>query len=253
VSAPGGPRRAPGAIAALAQLWAVFARELAAFFLSPMSYLVWAVFLVAAGYLFATGVRDGGPATMSQTFTSMGMLLLFVAPLLTMRLVAEEAKLGTLESLLTDPVGDATVVAGKYLAAVGFFAAMLAPTWAFPAILAALGQPDPGPVLAGYLGLLLMGALFLAVGVLTSAATANQIAAAATSFTVILLSWGMGRAADSLGPGPGRDFLDYVSAFRRYDAFRHGLVDTRSVVFFVSVAAFALLAATRALGLRRLQ
>jgi ABC-2 type transport system permease protein len=234
------------------QLWAVFKRELAAYFLSPMSYLVWAVFLVAAGYLFATGVRDGGPASMALSFTSMGLLLLFVAPLLTMRLVAEELKLGTLEILLTDPVGDATVIVGKYLASVFFFAAMLSPTLAFPVILAALGEPDPGPVMAGYLGLLLMGGLFLAIGVLTSAVTANQIAAAATSFTVILISWGMGRAADSVGPGPMREVLDYVSAFSRYDAFRHGLVDTRSVIFFTTVAAFALLGATRALGLRRL-
>jgi ABC-2 type transport system permease protein len=240
-------------VSALAQLWAVCRRELAAYFLSPMSYLVWAVFLVAAGYLFATGVRDGGPASMSAAFTSMGLLLLFVAPLLTMRLVAEELKLGTLEILLTDPVGDATVIVGKYLASLFFFAAMLSPTLAFPAILAALGEPDPGPVMAGYLGLLLMGGLFLAIGVLTSAATSNQIAAAATSFTVILISWGMGRAADSVGPGSLREVLDYVSAYSRYDAFRHGLVDTRALIFFATVAAFALFAATRALGLRRLR
>ena len=235
------------------QLWAVFKRELAAYFLSPMSYLVWAVFLVAAGYLFATGVRDGGPASMAQAFTSMGLLLLFVAPLLTMRLIAEELKLGTLEILLTDPVGDATVIVGKYLASGVFFGAMLSPTLAFPAILAALGQPDPGPVMTGYLGLLLMGGLFLAIGVLTSAATANQIAAAATSSMVILISWGLGRAAESVGPGHLRDALDYVSAFSRYEAFRHGLVDTRSVIFFATCAAFALFAATRALGLRRLR
>jgi len=240
-------------VSALAQLWAVFKRELAAYFLSPMSYLVWAVFLVAAGYLFATGLRDGGPASMAAAFTSMGLLLLFVAPLLTMRLIAEELKLGTLEILLTDPVGDATVIVGKYLASVSFFAAMLGPTLSFPAILAALGEPDPGPVMAGYLGLLLMGALFLAVGVLTSAIATNQIAAAATSFTVILISWGMGRASDSVGPGRLHDVLDYVSAYSRYDAFRHGLVDTRSLAFFATVAAFALLVATRALGLRRLR
>jgi ABC-2 type transport system permease protein len=145
------------------------------------------------------------------------------------------------------------VIVGKYLASLFFFAAMLSPTLAFPAILAALGEPDPGPVMAGYLGLLLMGGLFLAIGVLTSAATSNQIAAAATSFTVILISWGMGRAADSVGPGSLREVLDYVSAYSRYDAFRHGLVDTRALIFFATVAAFALFAATRALGLRRLR
>jgi ABC-2 type transport system permease protein len=247
------PVSAPRPSRSGAQLWALFNRELGAYFMSPMSYLVWAVFLFASGYLFATGVRDGGAASLAPTFTSTAMLLLFVAPMLTMRLVAEELKTGTLEILLTDPVGDAIVILGKYAAAVVFFAAMLTPTLAYPLVLLAIGEPDPGPVLAGYLGLALMGALFLAIGIMTSAVASNQIAAAALSFTLLLLFWALGRAADSVGPGGLRDVLDYVSVFSRYAAFRRGLVDTRSLVYFVSVAAFALLLAIRALGLRRLE
>jgi ABC-2 type transport system permease protein len=253
IGSPDKPKLVTRPTRAGAQLWALFARELGAYFMSPMSYLVWAVFLFASGYLFATGVRDGGAASMAPCFTSIAMLLLFVAPMLTMRLIAEELKTGTLEILLTDPVGDATVIVGKYAAAVVFFAAMLTPTLAYPVVLAGIGQPDPGPVVAGYLGLCLMGALFLAIGTMTSAVASNQIAGAALSFTILLLFWALGRAADSVGPGSLRDILDYVSAFSRYAAFRRGLVDTRSLFYFTSVGIFALLVAIRALGLRRLR
>ena len=232
---------------------ALVGREIGAFFLSPMTYLAWMVFLVAAGYFFATTLRDGGSASLSRAFTSMAMLLVFVAPLLTMRLVAEELKLGTLEVLLSDPVGEATVVLAKYVAALVFFLVMLCPTAAFPALLAAFGQPDPGPVVAGYLGLALLGALFLAVGLLGSALTANQVAAAAVSFTVLLLFWALGRAAAVLEPGPLRDALDYLSAFSRYAAFRRGVVDTRSVVYCASLTGLSLFLAVRLLGLRRLR
>ena len=236
-----------------AQLWALFARELGAYFMSPMSYAVWASFLAVSGSFFATGVRDGGWSTMAPTFTATATLLLFVAPLLTMHLVAEELKTGTLELLLTDPVGDATIILGKYFATVVFFAAMLAPTLAYPLILVAIGEPDPGPVMAGYLGLVLMGMFFLAIGIMTSAVASNQIAAAALCFAILSLFWGLGRAADSAGPGSLRDVLDYVSAYGRYEAFRRGLVDTRSLIYFTTLAGFALLCATRALGLRRLR
>jgi ABC-2 type transport system permease protein len=237
----------------LPQLWALFRRELAAYLLSPMSYLVWAVFLVAGGYLFATSIRDGGPASLDQTFNNLGMLLLFVAPLVTMRLVAEELKLGTLEVLMTDPVEETAIITSKYAASVTFFALMLAPTLAYPSILARIGQPDPGPLVAGYGGLFAMGASFLAVGLFASTLTANQIAAATLSFAALLVFWLLGRAADSIGPGKARDVLEYLSAFSRYRAFRLGIVDTRSLVYCATLSALCLFWAVRALGLRRVR
>ena len=236
-----------------AQALALFRRELLAYFLSPMIYLVWAVFLIASGYLFATTIRDGAPLSLDETFANMSFLLIFVVPLLTMRLVAEELRLGTLELLFTDPLSDATIVLAKFCGAVCFFAVMMAPTLAYPAILAATGQPDLGPIAGGYVGLFLMGSLFVAAGLCASALTSHQIAAAAASFTLLLLLWVLGRAGASLAPGISRDVLDYLSTFSRFAAFRRGLVDTRSLVYFVSLTVLLLFGAVRALGLRRLQ
>jgi ABC-2 type transport system permease protein len=247
------PTAAKAGGASLSQWRALIKRELSAYFLSPMSYLVWMVFLVASGYFFATSIRDGGTATLAPTFIYILFLLVFVAPLTTMHLIAEELKSGTLEVLLTDPVSDAVVILGKYAASLLFFCAMLTPTLAYPLILIALGQPEPGPIASGYLGIVLMGALFLAIGVLTSTLASNQIAAAALSFTVLLLFWALGRAADSLGPGVWQNVLTYLSVFSRFEAFRGGQVDTRSIVYCTTVAGLALFFAVRALGLRRLR
>ncbi len=244
---------APAIPAAGPQLLTLFVRELAGFFYSPMSYLAWAVFLVASGYLFVTSLRDGGSASLGGTFVSMALLLVFVTPLLTMRLVAEELRLGTLEVLMTDPVSEVVIVVSKYAAALVFLVCIIAPTLAYPLALAQLGQPDPGPILAGYIGLFALGALFAAVGLCTSAVASNQIAAAALSFTVLLLFWALGRAADGMEPGTIRDVLAYLSAFARYSSFRRGVVDTRSIIYCFSLAAFALFVATHAIGLRRLR
>jgi ABC-2 type transport system permease protein len=130
---------------------------------------------------------------------------------------------------------------------------MLLPTAAYPAVLAITGQPDPGPVVAGYIGLVLLAALFVAVGIAASALMSHQIAAAAVAFTVLFLFWVLGRAADTLSPGTLRDSLDYLSAFSRFSAFRRGLVDSRSVVYCASLTALCLFLAVRALGLRRLK
>ena len=235
-----------------AQWRALFRRELAGAFLAPMSYLVWAVFLIASGYLFATSVRDGAPASLDGTFMSMGLLLLFVCPLLTMRLIAEERKQGTLELLLTDPTLEGLIVTSKYAAALAVFTAMLTPTLAYPLVLTAIGQPDLGPVVCGYLGLWLLGGLFLAVGLLASSLTQNQIAAASLSFTVLLLLWALARAADSVAPGTLHDVLAYISAFTRFADFLRGLVDTRALVYFVSGTALCLYGARLNLGLVRL-
>jgi len=233
------------------QFGALFRRELRAYFLSPISYLVWVVFLVAAGWLFLIPLRNNAPATLSGAFQSMSTLLIFVVPLLTMRLLAEEHRLGTLETLLTDPVRERTIVLGKYCASLVFFVLLLLPTVSFPLILAALGEPDPGPVAGGYLGLLLLGALFLAIGLLCSALTMNTIGAAALSFTLLLMLWGLGAAAESLAPGIWRDVLDYASAFRRFEPLRRGVVDTRTLVWCGSLIAWTLAVGTSALALRR--
>jgi gliding motility-associated transport system permease protein len=242
---------APVAPAGSSQLRALFRRELRSFFLSPISYLVWVVFLLTAGWLFVVGLRDHGPASLNALFERVAFLLLFVTPLLTMRLLADEHRLGTLEVLLTDPVRERTIVLAKYFAVLVFFVLMIAPTLAFPLILHALGEPDLGPIAGGYLGLLLLGALFLAIGLFCSAVTMNTIGAAALSFALLLLLWLLSLAADGMAPGLLRNVLEYSSAFLRYASFRRGVVDTRSLIWIVTLVVWMLTSGTYALALRR--
>jgi ABC-2 type transport system permease protein len=233
------------------QLRALFRRELRSFFLSPISYLVWVVFLVMAGGLFVLGLHDRGRASLDGTFRSMGVLLLFVTPLLTMRLLADEHRLGTLENLLTDPLRERTIVLAKYFAVLVFFAVMLTPTLAFPAILHWLGEPDLGPIAGGYLGLFLLGSLFLAIGLFCSAITMNTIGAAALAFALLLLLWVVGYAGDGMAPGKVRDVLEYLSAFARYEPLRRGVVDSRTLIWSITLVIWTLTVGTYALALRR--
>jgi ABC-2 type transport system permease protein len=234
-------------------LRAVFRRELGAYFVSPMSYLVAAAFLVASGWLFATSLRDGGSGSMAATFPQIAFLLLFATPLLTMRLVADELRSGTLEVLLTEPVSEAAIVLGKFGAALLFVGVLVAPTLGYPVVLAVVADPDPGPIVTGYLGLGLLAAVFVAVGLCASATTANPVASAAVAFSVLFVSWLLGRAADALSPGVLRDVLSYLATFRRFADFCRGIVDTRSVVCYLSLVGLALFVATRALAARRLR
>ena len=245
---------APATVAApdgSGQFAAVFGRELRSYFLSPISYLVWVLFLLGAGFVFVIPLRNNAPASLAPAFQNISWLLMFVVPLLTMRLLAEEQRLGTLETLLTDPVRERTIVLGKYFASLVFFVLLLLPTASFPLILVALGQPDPGPIAGGYVGLLLLGALFLSIGLLCSVVTMNTIGAAALCFTLLLMLWLLGLAAESLAPGFWRDVLEYASAIRRFEPLRRGVVDTRSLVWGSTLIAWTLFVATFSLALRR--
>ena len=235
------------------QFQALFQRELAAFFYSPMSYVVWVVFLIASGYLFAISIRDGGQASLYSSFTDIAFLFVFIAPMITMRLIAEEAKLGSLEILLSEPTHEVLIITAKYAAALVFLMVLITPTVAYAFILSAVGSPDVGPIISGYFGLFLFGSLFIAIGILFSSMTNHQIAAAAASFTLLLLLWAISRAADAIAPGTLRNVLSYVSAFSRFSDFRRGIVDSRSMVYFVSSTLLFLFLATRVLGLRRLR
>jgi len=235
------------------QAWAVFRRELNLYFLTPMSYLVWTVMLVAAGYLFVTTLKDGGPASMADTFSDLGFLLVFAVPLLTMRLVAEELRQGTLEVLLCEPMGESAIVLGKFLAAWVFVLVLLLPTLTYPVALHVMGNPDIGPVMAGYLGLGLLSMVFVAIGLWSSTATSNQIAAGTLSFAFLFILWLLGRATDSLSEGWINDVLAYLNAVARFDPFRSGIIDSRSLVYILSLTALYLFLSVRFLGLRRLR
>ncbi len=225
-------------------------RELAAYFLSPIAYVVGAAFLFITGLFFYFTVAFDYLATLSQVFTVVAVILLFVAPILTMRLLAEEARSGTLELLLTAPVRDWEVVMGKFIAAFLLLVAMLSPTLYYLLVLTFYGAPDLPVTFSGYLGLILLGGMLLSLGVLTSAMTANQIIAAVLGVALALTFWLSGGLGATLA-GPVGSLFTYLAVQNHFADFLVGLVTTSNLVYFLSVTAAALFLATRVLEIRR--
>ncbi len=230
--------------------WLIARRELDSYFTSPIAYAVTATFLLVAGYFFGLILYYSREATMRYLFESVTTMLLLVSPALTMRLVAEERRSGTLELLLSAPVRDGEVIAGKFLAALILWVLMLALTLTYPLLLKLFGNPDPGPIASGYLGLLLVGGAFLAIGTLASALTANQVIAALVAFGLCLLLW-LADAVQGLVTGTLGSFFAYLSLSTHFGDFPKGIVDTRDVAFYLTVMVAALFLATRLLESRR--
>jgi ABC-2 type transport system permease protein len=223
----------------MSNIWAIAQRELQSYFVSPLAYVIGFFFLLASGLLFALILGLSSEATLRPLFGQLAVILLFIAPALTMRLLAEEQRTGTLELLLTAPVRDSELVLGKFLGVFLLLLALLAVTLVYPAILFLAGNPDRGPILSGYLGVILLGAAFLAVGLFASSLTQNQIIAYLLAFVILLLLW----LADGMGNFTGGrigDLFRFLSVTRHFDEFPRGIIDTRHVVYFLSVIAAAL-------------
>lgn len=230
--------------------WVIAKRELAAYFVSPVAYVVGAAFLFITGIFFYFTVAFDRVATLVQVFSVIALILLFVAPVLTMRLLSEEARSGTMELLLTSPVRDWEVVLGKFLAAFVFFLAMLIPTLFYLLLLSRYGLPDMPVTFSGYLGVVLLGAMLLSFGILTSAISANQLIAAVLGVTLSLAFW----LAGGLGlllEGPLGSLFEYLSIQQHFTDFLAGLVSTSNISYFLTVTAAALFLATRVLEIRR--
>jgi gliding motility-associated transport system permease protein len=238
---------------------AIVAKELRSAYTSPIMYVVGAVFLVIFGVLSYIAVVNAGAQAIRlmqiqgmaakinlndlvfrPTFYSTAIILLLVLPILTMRSFAEERKLKTFELLMTSPIGINHIVAGKFVAVFLIYLGMLALTGIVPVVLAMFNSFDWAPVFTGYLGLLLMGALFLAVGVFASAVTENQIVAAFLSFGILLSVWLMGAMGSILGDTPAGNAISYLSFIEHYDRLVRGLVDTKDLVYYACGILFML-------------
>lgn len=233
-------------------VWTITWRELNSYFVSPIAYVVDAAFLLITGVLFSLIVTSSMEASLSGAFGNVTFILILVAPILTMKLLAEEVRMGTLELLLTSPVDDWQVVVGKYLGSLILFAVMLlAPTLVYVVFLVAFGQPDYGPLLSGYLGVLLLGGAFLAVGVLASSLTQNQVVAGFLGIVVLLLMWISDALSRIVGGGAVGDALTYLSITQHYNDFLSGTIATQNIIYPLSVIAVSLFIATQVLQTRR--
>lgn len=233
--------------------FAIAGRELVSYFATPVGYVVIALYLVVSGILFSlTTLQPGEAAEMRSFFDVSLFLLLFMAPAISMRLLSEEMRLGTIESLMTCPVMDWEVVFGKWLAATGFLAVMLSPTLVFVVLLEIYAQPDYGPIFCGYLGLMSVGGLYLAAGLLASTFWSSQI----LSYLIALFFWLFYWAFTSVLPqyvgGKSAEYLSWLNVNSRFsNDFAKGVIDTSTLVYFASGTVFFLIAAVKVLESRR--
>ncbi len=226
-------------------------REFRAYFDSPVAYIVIVAFLAVAGWMVFSTLFLIDRADLRSFFApspfSPSMLLVILAPAITMRLIAEERKSGTIELLLTMPMRDAEIISGKFLAALGLVAVALALTLAYPITVSFLGDLDWGPVIAGYIGLFLFAASLLAIGVLCSALTENQIVAFIVAFLIsavlYYIYW-----LQFFVPTWMSSLVEFISVSFHLDNLARGIVDSRDVLYYLTLTAGSLLLATRALG-----
>lgn len=229
----------------------IASRQFRSYFNGPVAYIVICVLLGVIGAFFWPPFFLAGRASVRQMFTLIAYCVTFAGPALTMGLLAEEKRSGTLELLITMPVRESEVIIGKFLAALGLWGVCLLCTLPIPFSVGTLGNLDWGPVWSGYLGIFLMGGAVLAVGLSFSSFTDNQIVAffltlTATFVLVLLLGW-----MTPFFSGSVASIAEFVSFMSHLESLARGVIDSRDVIYFLSVTGFALMVAFRALESRR--
>ncbi len=222
------------------QMTQIAAREFKDYFISPIAYIVIALFLVLTGWFFFSTFFIFDRADLRGFFSLLPTIFAFVIPAITMRLFSEEMNVGSYETLLTMPVSFRDIALGKFFAALGFTAAMLAPTLAYPLLISFVGEVDPGPVAGGYLGALLLSGAYCSLGIFASSLTRNQIVAfilgAAMCFTLTVIDKMLFFVPSGLAGVVG-----YLGADAHFQGIAKGVVDSRDLVYFLSVMVLGLL------------
>jgi len=247
---------------------AIAQKELKSYFASPIAYMVIGLFALLYGYFFAVMlqyfVRAGmninpmqGQQAMNinqdmlrPVLQNVTILLLFVLPAMTMRTYSEERRSGTIELLLTSPITDWEIILGKFTGALGLYGVMLAVTLVHTAVLFVYGSPEWKPIIAAYLGLLLLGGSFLSVGLFISTLTTNQIVAYITTFSVFLFLWVISWLG-SFSTGFWTDLTSYLSIIEHFDDFSKGVIDTTHVIYYLSLITFGLFLTAKSVDTER--
>ncbi|MDP1570613.1 MAG: ABC transporter permease subunit [Vicinamibacterales bacterium] len=243
-------------------------KELSSYFASPIASIVMGFYALLFGYFFyallAFFERQSmqmsmgmGPMTMNinqmliaPLFMNATVIALFVLPMITMRTYSEEKRSGTIELLLTAPLTDVQIILGKFLGAMGLYAAMLAVTLLHMAVLFYYGDPEWRPVATGYLGMLLLGGCFISVGLLISSLTKNQIVAGMVTFAVFLMLWVINWIGSFAGP-TAQAVLSHLSIVEHFDDFAKGVIDTNHLVYYVSFIVFGLFLTAKSVDTER--
>jgi len=243
-------------------------KELRAYFVSPIAYVLLVFFALLFGWFYVAGINlmvqlsmgqfgMGGPQVVNVNefmirplFGNTAVILLFLLPMLTMRSYAEEKRSGTMELLLTSPLSDFQIIMGKFVGALALYVLMLAVTLIHIGILFWYGEPEWGPIFTGYLGLLLMGGAFISVGLAISSMTKNQIVAGVATFAVLLLFWIINWIGDSSGTTT-QNVLAYLSILEHFDDFSKGVIDTEHVTYYLSFIGMGLFLTAKSMDMER--
>ena len=243
-------------------------KELRAYFVSPIAYVLLVFFALLFGYFYASSINfvvqlsmgqfgSGGPQVVNinefmirPLFGNTAVILLFMLPMLTMRSFAEEKRSGTIELLLTSPLTNFQIIMGKFLGAMALYALMLSLTLIHIGVLFWYGEPEWGPILSGYLGLLLMGGSFISIGLAISSMTKNQIVAGVSTFAVLLLFWIINWMGDASGTTT-QSVLAYLSILEHFDDFSKGVIDTAHLTYYVSFITLGLFLTAKSMDMAR--
>lgn len=219
----------------MSQISTIFRKEFRTYFVSPIAYIVISIFLLVTGWFFFMTFFLYNQADLRNFFTLLPMIFSFVVPAITMRLFSEELNVGSYEILLTLPVTFRDVILGKFLASTAFIAAMLVPTLAYPITVSAIGHLDWGPVAGGYIGAIMLGAAFSAIGLFASSLTRNQIIAfiigLAICFALTLIDKMLFFLPQSL-----LGIFEYLGADFHFQNISKGIIDSRDILYFLSVS-----------------
>lgn len=231
---------------------ALMRKELKSYFNSPIAFIIIAVFIILSTWIFFYygdyAFFDRGTSDIRGLFQYSSLILLFFAPALSMRLIAEEKYNGTLELLVTMPIEDYEIIIGKYLSTLIIYAIMLIGLIVTPITVMMIGEPEIGVILTSYLGLFLLGASYFAVGIAASAFTKNQIVAFIVTFLLLGILYLIGGAVNS---GPLAAIIDTISIHGHFENFFKGIIDIRDIIYFLSIITLSLYVASTALTSRK--
>ena len=225
-------------------------KELKSYFDSPIAYIIITIFLLISGWFFFSDLFLVNQATLRNLFGIILFIFMFFIPAITMRLLSEEKKSGTIEILLTLPVKDHQIILGKFLAGMFLISLAVILTLVYAFTLSGLGNLDFGSVVSGYLGLILLGATYLSIGIFTSSLTQNQIVAFIISFMIIFVLYLLDNVLIFM-PGFLASVLEYLSVNYHFSNISRGVIDSRDVIYYLSLIFFFLFLAVRVLSSRK--
>ena len=253
----------------MSNILAIAQKEMKGYFASPIAYIVIGFSAILYGWFFINllyyfdrismqaGGGFGGPQSVnvneqliSPLFLNVSVILLFTLPLVTMRTYSEEKRSGTIELLLTSPLTDFQIIMGKFLGAIALYVVMLAVTLLHIGVLFIYGNPEWKPIVTAYIGLLLLGGCFIALGLLISSLTNNQIVAGMVTFAVLLLLWTLNWMSESSGPTTQK-ILSALSITERFDDFSKGVLSVSHLIYYLSFITFGLFLTTKSVDSER--